>query len=221
MTMAISLAISSPGAIPNLDALTSTASDWLDRNDIDDKIPVFIQMAEAMFNRELRHSQMERTATFSTSGEDTLLPDDYLAMRAIYEEGSPDRPLKSISPTAIRQNYSGAAGIPVAYTLVSGGIRLVPPPSGPILLTMDYWARIDALSVFSPSNWLLEQHPDAYLYAVLFNAEMFLDNAGRASQWKGLLTELMARINLAASNDRYGAGPLVPSTTVQVRGSRC
>ena len=219
--MSISLAVSSPGAIPDLDTLVSTVGDWLDRNDLDAKIPVFIQMAEAMFNRELRHLQMERTVTFSASDEDTLVPDDYLAMRAIYEEGSPDRPLKAIAPTAIRQNYDGSTGTPVAYTLVSGGIRLVPPPASEILLTMDYWARLRALSIYAPSNWLLEQHPDAYLYATLFNAEAHLDNAQRAGQWKALLDETINRINRASSNDRYGAGPLVPSIVTQVRGSRC
>lgn len=219
--MSISLALSSPGAIPDLDTLIATAQDWLDRDDLADKIPVFVQMAEAMFNRELRHPQMERTVTGSTTSEDTLLPDDYLAMRAIYEEGSPDRPLKSFSPTAIRQNYDGSTGTPVAYSLVSGGIRLIPPPAASVLLTMDYWARIEPLSIFAPSNWLLEQHPDAYLYATLFNAEAYLDNSQSAAQWKGLLDEVVQRINRSASNDRFGAGPLVPSVVTQVRGSRC
>src|SRR5205809_87450 len=107
--MSISLAISSPGAIPDRDTLISTVSDWLDRgSSLDDKIPVFIQMAEAQFNRELRHPQMERTVTGSATGEDITLPDDYLAMRAIYEEGSPDRPLRGIAPTAIRQGFDGS-----------------------------------------------------------------------------------------------------------------
>lgn len=219
--MSISLAISAPGAIPDLDTLISTASDWLDRDDLDSKLPVFIQMAEAMFNRELRAPQMERTVTGTASDEDTTLPDDYLAMRAVYEEGSPDRPLRGIAPTAIRQGFDGTTGTPVAYCLVSGCIRLVPPPSSDVLLTMDYFARIEPLSVYSPSNWLLEQHPDAYLYGTLFNAEMHLDNAVRASQWKGLLNEVVDRINRTARNDRYGAGPLVPNTVAQVRGARC
>lgn len=219
--MSISLAISSPGAIPDLDALKTAANDWLDRDDLEDKVPTFIQMAEAMFNRELRAPLMERTVTFSATDEDTPFPSDYLAMRAIYEEGSPDRPLKGISPTGIRQNYDGSLGTPVAYCLVSGGIRLVPPPSAETLLTMDYFARIDALSIYAPSNWLLDQHPDAYLYGALFNAEIYLDNEKRAAQWKGLLDQVVDRINRSARNDRYGAGPLVPTSAVQVRSAPC
>lgn len=219
--MAISLNVSSPTAIPDLDTLKSTVSDWLDRNDIDDKIPTFILMAEAMFNRELRCSQMEATVTGSVTSEDTPLPADYLAMRAIYVEGSPDQPLRGLAPSALRQEFDGTAGTPVAYTLVSGGIRLTPPPASEVLITMDYWAKIPGLSVTAPSNWLLETHPDAYLYGTLFHAEALLDNATRAAQWKGLLDQTLARIMARAGNDRYGAGPLVPNAVTQVWSAKC
>jgi hypothetical protein len=218
--MSISLAVSSPGAIPDRDTLISTVQDWLDRDDLADKIPVFIQMAEAQFNRELRCPEMERTVTGSAVSEDTNLPDDFQAMRSIYIEGSPDRPLKGMSPAALREEYDGTSDTPTAYALVAGGIRLAPPPSDPILLTMDYFGALDPLSVYAPSNWLLEKHPDAYLYGALFNAEAYLDNSTRAAQWKGLLDQVVDRINRTARNNRYGAGPLVPNTVTQVRAAR-
>jgi hypothetical protein len=220
--MSISLAVSSPGAIPDLDTLKTTIGDWLDRDDLTDKIPVFIEMAESIFNRELKTPEMESSVTFTASDEDTPIPvSDFLAMRAIYEEGSPDRPLRGIPPTAIRQGFDGSTGTPVAYCLVAGAIRLVPPPSDTILLTMDYFARIEPLSVTAPSNWLLEQHPGAYLYGALMHAEAFLDNSVRAAQWKGLLDETISRISRNARNNRFGAGPLVPTPVTQVSGSKC
>lgn len=219
--MSISLALTPLGAIPDRDTLITAVQDWLDRDDLEAKIPMFIQMTEALFNRELRTPQMERTSTSSVSSEDTTLPEDYLAMRAIYEEGSPDRPLRGIAPTAIRQGYDGTTGAPVAYTLVASGLRLIPPPSDTISLTMDYFARIEPLTASSPVNWLLEQHPDAYLYGTLYNAEIYLDNIPRAAQWKQLVDELISRLNRSSRNDRYGAGPLVPNTIGQVRWSKC
>lgn len=219
--MAISLNVSVPGAIPNLTTLNTSIQDWLDREDLSAKIPVFIQMAEAMFNRELRCPEMERSTILSVSSEDSLLPDDYLAMRAIYEEGSPDRPLKGTSPTAERFISDGTADTPNYYALVSGGLRLIPPPSSTVLIHLDYFARITALSSYAPSNWLLEKHPDAYLYGALYNAEIYLDNATRAAQWKGLLDETIDRINRTSRNDRYGAGPLVPNGAVQVGIVKC
>jgi hypothetical protein len=220
--VSIAINVSAPGAIPDLDTLTSTVLAYLDRT-TDDNLPIaqFVQLAEAMFNRELRCPEMEATVTFSSTGADTNLPSDYLAMRAIYEQGSPNRPLKAMAPSAIWQEFDGTADTPVGYCLVSGGIRLVPPPSSTVLLTMDYWAQIPALSVYAPSNWLLEKHPDAYLYSTLFQAEAYLDNSTRAGQWSQLSTGVLDRINRRSQSDRFGAGPLVPNTVVQVRGGRC
>lgn len=227
--MALSFNVSVPGAIPDLDTLKSTVSDWLDRDDIDAKIPTFIQLAEAMFNREIRAPQMEKTWRDNVTAEDTNLPDDYLAMRAIYLEGSPDRPLRGMAPSAERQEFDGTAGDPQAYTLVSGVLRLIPPPSSQVLIVMDYWAEIQSLSVVNPSNWLLLQHPDAYLFATLMYAEAYLGNKEQAEIWKetvgpspdGRGATILDRIGRANRADRYGAGPLVPNTAVQVRQAKC
>src|SRR5882757_6180145 len=137
--MSITLSVSVPSAIPDLDTLKATVADWLDRDDLEAKIPVFVQFAESYFNRELRTPEMEKAAIFSASGEDTPLPADYLAMRAIYVESSPDKPLRAMSPTALRQEFDGSSGTPAAYALVSNSIRLAPPPSSEILLSMDYF----------------------------------------------------------------------------------
>lgn len=219
--MSISIAVASTSAIPDYQTLVSTVGDWLDRDDLVAKVPTFILMAEAMFNRELRTPDMEKAALLVATGETTDLPADYLAMRSIYVEGSPDRPLRGLAPTAIRQEYDGSSGVPTAYTLVDRGLVLAPPPAGSTTLHLDYFARIDALNDASMSNWLLEKHPDAYLYATLFYAEAHLDNATRAGQWKALLDQTMGAINKAARSDRFGAGPLVPNTAVQVRGAKC
>lgn len=221
MSFAFSIGVPSTSAIPDYASLKASVSDWLDRDDLDLKIPVFVQMSEAMFNRELRTPEMEKETTFTTATEEAALPFDYLAMRNLYIEGSPDRPLRGMAPTAIRQEFDGATGTPVAYCLVNGGLTLIPPPASITTLTMTYFAQIEALSDATPSNWLLEKHPDAYLYATLFNAEIYLDNATRAGQWQVMLSQVIDRINKTSRNDRFGAGPLVPNAVVQVSGARC
>lgn len=220
--MSISLNLGVEAPIPDLDTLILKVQKWLDRDDLADEVPVFVQLFEAEANRELRTPEMEQTVTFSVEDEDRPLPSNYLAMRAIYREnGTADTTLRGMSPTALKAEYEGSTGIPRAYALVSGGIRVAPPPADEYLLTMDYFARIEPLSVVAPSNWLLEKHPDAYLYGTLYYAEAYLDNAVRASQWRGLLDTVFAKINKSTRADRYGAGALVPNTTRQVRGARC
>lgn len=219
--MSISLNVSSGAAIPDYATLKATIADWLDRDDLETKIPTFVQLAEAMFNRELRVGDMETSTVLTATSENVALPVDYVAMRAIYVEGSPDRPLRGIAPSALREDFDGSTGIPAAYALVAGLLRLEPPPADTTYLNLDYFASLTPLSDANPSNWLLVKHPDAYLYGTLFYAEQLLDNPTKAGMWKQLLDEVVDRIKRTSSSDRYGAGPLVPNTVRQVSGVRC
>ena len=222
--MSISLALDTEGAIANLDDLKDWIADEVDRDlsEITDKLDKWILLAESYYNRHLRTPDMEGEYLFSADAEDMPLPSDYRGMRSIYVEGSPDRPLRAFSASAIRMEYDGtASAYPAGYVLVSGGIRLVPPPSGEILLHMDYFQRITPLSVVAPSNWLLEKHPDAYVAAILFHYYRWAQNLELASAYKMMREELKDEINGAARRDRFGAGALVPNAMRQVRGARC
>lgn len=218
--MTISLNISSPAAIADYDALQSEIASWLDRDDLTSRIPTFILMAESFFNRELRTPQMEATVSFSVSDEDTPLPVDYLAMRSIYQETTPDNPLRGMSPDGLRQEFVGQAGIPTSYAIVAGGIRVAPVPESTLVFTMDYFARIASLSVTAPSNWLLEQAPDLYLFASLYFAEVYNENPARAGQFQALAENILARLKQSATAARWGAGTR-PSTAMQVGRGKC
>lgn len=221
--MSISIDVSSPLAISNRDDLKSWIADELDRDlsEITDKLDKWILLAEARFNRDLRCPDMEKTIVGSVTTEDTPLPTDYIAMRAVYEDGCPDLPLRATAPSSERQEYSGLVGIPEAYVLVSGGIRLIPPPNQEYLLTMDYYGRIQGLSTTSPSNWLLEKHPDAYITAVLFHYYRWSKDRQSAIDSDTLCSGIIDRINSVAEDDRYGAGPLARFTIGQSPGGRC
>lgn len=216
--MSISLNVGSVSAIPDFETLVETLQTvFLDRDDLDAQIPAFVLLAEADMNRELRTTEMEVTTTFSATSEDTALPFDFLAMRSIYIEGVPDRAMNAKSPAAMRREYDGSVGTPNAYAIVSNGLRLAPPPASEIALTMDYYATIENLSVTIPSNWVLEKHPQLYIHGPLYYAYMALDNPERAAQHKTLFDMLIASVNRAANNNRFGGGPLIPNTVRQVR----
>jgi hypothetical protein len=218
--MSISLNVSSPNAIPDYEALIAEVAEWLDRDDVTSRIPTFVLMAEAFFNNELRTPQMEQSKTFSVSDEDTPLPTDYLALRAIYQETIPDNPLRAMSPDALRQEYRGQPGTPTSYSIVGGVIRVGPVPETELIFTMDYFARVQSLSATAPSNWLLESHPDLYLFGTLYFAEAYLDNPTRATQWQSLAENILVRLRTAATAARWGAGTR-PSPARQATKGRC
>ena len=78
-------------AINTYSTLQTAVANWLDRNDLTDRIPEFVALAEATFNRVLRLRAMETTvadATPSGSKEDAL-PTGYLQMREVHLATTP------------------------------------------------------------------------------------------------------------------------------------
>lgn len=219
--MSIALNTNPPGAIGNYTALLTEISEWLNRNDLDARIPGFIRLCEARLNRLLRTPDMETTAAIVATAEDNALPLDFLAMRSLYIEGTPDRPLNEYSPNAIASAYNGSTGIPTGFTVFSGILRLVPPPASSTTLQMVYFAKITPLTDGSPSNWVLDAHPDVYLYGTLLEASAFIDDSPRVQQWKAAYDESIGEMIGAGAKARYGSGPLVPTTVRQVRGVVC
>jgi len=63
-------------AISTYSELQTAVANWLDRDDLTDRIPEFIALAEARFNRVLRLRSMESKQTASTIGgrEITISP---------------------------------------------------------------------------------------------------------------------------------------------------
>jgi hypothetical protein len=93
---------------------------------------------------------------------------------------------------------------------------VAPPPADDELLTMDYFAAIDHLSVEIRRTGCSKSTPTHISTDAVLRRSL-LDNATRAAQWKGLLDEVMGRIIKNAKRNRFGAGPLVPNTLPGLR----
>jgi hypothetical protein len=219
--MAIALNVNPGDVISSYASLRVEIAAWLDRDDLAERIPGFIRLSEARLNRVLRVPDMEVETVLTANAEETPLPLDFLAMRELDLSGPPNRPLRCMSPDALVQNFDGTAGVTQAYAVTGRTLRLAPPPSAPVGLRMVYFAQLPSLSDERPSNWLLAQAPDVYLFAALLQATAFIGDTGRIGQWKAAYDEALAELISAGTRSRWGASPLVPNTVVQVRGVRC
>ena len=219
--MAVAFAIIVPGSIGDYSALVEKVALWLDRDDLQQRAPDFIALAEARWNRLLRTPEMEMGRVTLEAGEKVTLPVDFLQARSIYLEGAPDRPLRAMSPNALAVGYSGRPGIPAAYAIAGRELRLAPPPRESVMVSLDYYQRIPSLSVNTPSNWLLESHPDIYLYGALIQAEAYINNDERIGLWKQAHDEALSELMAAGRKARWGGGPLVPNVARQVGRVAC
>jgi hypothetical protein len=191
--------------------LVTAVGSWLNRSDLDSMIPDFIALFEARMNRVLRHPEMESTATSAIAEGDTelSLPDDFLAARTIYLDDDPDNVLVAMSPMNLRACYPYENGGELAaYAIQGSTIQLAPSATAAGTLTLSYYQKIPALDDTNTTNWLLDSHPDAYLFGTLTQAQVYLQDDQRAGMWKAAWDEIWAEINDAGDQRRVPAGPL-------------
>ena len=203
-------------AISTYAELQTAVANWLDRDDLTDRIPEFIALAEAKMNRNLRISLMENISTaISTVGgqRDYSLPTGFNGMREFHLTTNPLTPLSYLTPEMMNRMWAGStSGKPRAFTLFSDGgtrkIKLGPAPDVVYTTSMLYLKKIDNLSVANPTETMLTENPDIYLYGALLEAEPFLMNDGRVQLWAGLLQKVAQDLQDRDNFDRHSGSEL-------------
>lgn len=194
------------------DTLQSTVADYLDRSDLDSVLPTFIELAESKFKRKLRHWKMEKRATADTvAGQRTLdLPTDFIEMRSLKLNTDPVRVLEYVVPAHLNW-YDSSSGTPLYYSVIGGEIHFDDTPDSVYQVEMYYYA-FDSLSDSVTTNWLIEDHPDLYLYGTLLEAESFLMNDPRLQVWKLAFDEALRDLNKSSKIAHAAGAPLIMRT---------
>ena len=202
----------------NYAGLRSVISEFLMRTDLDPIIPQFIQLAEAQFNRDIRHWRMEARATTEQGAGDEYVqvPGDWLETIRMHVIGGGTTPLKLISRAAmadIRSKNLDQTGRPQYYTHVDSQFRLYPTPDDGYDIELLYTTKIPALAT-NGQNWLLEYAPDVYLYGSLIHSAPYLQEDPRTATWAQLYSAAVARLNDESDKARYSGSGL----TMKIRG---
>lgn len=170
----------------------SGSNNWNARTDIAGRVPDFVALAEAQFNRELRMAQMIVVNTvFPFAGEFVPLPTGFLEARDFYLNVNPRTSLVFLSPDS-QTDYFSASGQPRFYSIVGQNFRFGPAPNGNYTGTLIYFQSIPGLQA-NTQNWLMTAHPNLYLFNTNMQAALYLKDAESAQYWNGLYqTELQA-----------------------------
>ena len=201
-------------AISTTAELKTAVSNWLNRSDLTTRIPEFITLAEAQFNRLLRTREMLARSTATSAAQYVSLPTDFLEMLNI-ELTSTTPPKRIVYITSdrsddYRERRSDAAGTPSHYTIEGNAIQLQPTPDKSYTIQMNYYKDIPALSVQGDSgtNWLLTSHPDIYLYGTLVQASPYLMDQESGKIWDGLLARSLLELKISDEKSTYSGGTL-------------
>lgn len=217
----VALSVIIAGTIGTYSDLKDKVALWLDRDDLTATIPNFTALLEARLNRELRSVMQDTREDWTVTAESYSLPPAFRKLRRIHIEGSPDRPLVEMAGQAIASAYNGDSGIPKAYYIEGRTIFFAPPPSGGTIFSATYSTRVEPLSDTVASNWVLDEHPDVYLFGTLLEAAIYIRDEEAISFLSERLEMALASLIRMGRLDRYGGGPLSPRLANQVRGARC
>lgn len=202
-------------AIATYAHLVSATEDWLERGDINARVPDFIVLAEAKLNRALFVTQMEGRSvtsvdTASTDPEFISLPVDFQSMRSLRLSGVTGKPrLAFMSQTQMddyRYSSDNLTGQPVYFCVMGTELQLVPTPNSNYALEMIYRKTIPPLATNSP-NWLLILAPDLYLYGTLLEAESYLQSDTRIPIWASKYKDALEELNTLGFRQSFDSGP--------------
>jgi len=201
-------------AISTYAELQTATANWLDRTDLTARIPEFIELAEANFNRVVRQPDMvTKNDSFSIAGRYTTLPTDTLEIVRIVIDLTPVIVLEYLTPEEIseRRIVMSATGKPYYFTVIGGSsnqLEVVPSPDDTYTSSIVYYTRIPALTDSATTNWLLTAHPDIYLFGTLVEAEPYLKNDERMPMWTSRLDKALMALRLQGERELHTGSSL-------------
>jgi len=202
-------------ALSNYGELKTEIANLIHRTDLTTYIPYFIQYAETVIGGDpepnsmdalpgIRVRNQQKRVTTDTTTQYIDTPTDMLNIKDIQINISPIQTLTYLSPKQMTAKFpSSPAGTPTHYTLHGDEIQFSHVPDSSLELEISYIARDTAFSGDTDTNWLMTNHPFAYLYAAMIAASTHVDED--PTKWAMLYKSIASGINHTEKSGNYGA----------------
>lgn len=188
-------------SLTTYDGLKLSVADWINRDDLQNVIPDFIELAENRIFHELRTPVNEKTIVLTLSSEGyATLPSDFLEVKDLFWNYNP---LERISLSQIHSYIPRTGSSPEYFARETYRLRFFPVPT---MLDTDevrmiYYYDVGRLSSTNTSNVVFAAAPELYLYATLAEAANYLGSDG--SRWEGGYQNAMGRLLQHAKTAEY------------------
>ena len=189
-------------AITTYAELQAAAANWLVRGDLTQRIPEFIALAEARLNRVMRARMAEAEVVLTAGvGVRTIpLPTRFTEpLRLWIERAEGWSELRFLEASVI--GVSARRGEPGAWTVDGANLGFDRPCDQAYQLKLRMLQAF-ALSDAAPTNALLSDFPDLYLFATLSEAAPFLRDADLAAAYETKLGRAIAEANSKEARSR-------------------
>lgn len=203
-------------ALDSYTNLVSAVADWLQDSNVTSVIPDWITLVETDINNRLRIQAMEVTDdAFTVSARLTAFPTDFLEWRELRHNSSPYEKLDLVGADWANEHYNWLdTGRPKKFLNEAGQLRMVPTPDTPYTLIVTYYAALTPLSGSNPTNWILTNRPNIYLFGTLAQSKGYLGSDERIQTWEAMYEKALA--DLIRSDQRARWSGSTPAMRVQL-----
>jgi len=175
----------------NYTTLQAEIASYLHRGDLGSKIPTFIGLAEAFLFRELNVKDLQTSTTLTTTGEYASLPADFGSLSKI--EVTVGGKTYALDYQSDPQRYTDPDAYPHKFAFENGQIRVFGAGTG-TTLTLYYVPKIEALSVGNPTNWVLDNAQDLYLFACCLEGAKYIRAGDLVQTLSGMVGEKLEAV---------------------------
>ena len=204
-------------------ALKTEVAEWLERTDLDARIPTFIEMAEQRIFRELRTPNNEVVMNISwdyAAPFQIELPADYMEAKTASWNGVPMDRISDREFLAL----PARTGTPDRFARIADRIFIYPAPPYDSAAPTDpekspggtfdliYWADFSGLGQGAAgdadTNSVLRIAGGLYLFGALSEGCSFLMEDQRVALWEAKFTQLMSSLNREARRAELSGAPM-------------
>jgi hypothetical protein len=183
-------------SLDNYANLKTEIADWLDRDDMTDRIDTLIDLAEVRHKREIRIRDMLCRDTIIVNQQYIDLPSTrFLEAKTFRLLTEPVTVLTGVNLDQMNRRRKDTAQLPTFFT-VQEQIELDADPDQSYTGEIIYYDAVRGLSDSVTSNSILSEAPDCYLYAALAAAAPFLMHDERIQMWETLYRNARDEVNM-------------------------
>lgn len=175
-------------------SLQARAAKYLNRGDLTDDLPTFVQLAERRLATDIESSPAVATENVSAGAASLILAPTYGVVRALaWRRNGRDEPVMA----DLRVNATGRTEV-----------FFDPIPLAASVLVVEHEPALVPLSNANPSNAVLAQAPNAYLYAVLLEATPYLMEDERIPTWGAAYQTAVDGYNALVARKLFASRPV-------------
>lgn len=200
--------------------LKTDTDSFLARDDIatsPNDIAAITRLAEAEIAREVRVMAMERNTTLAAAGRQTVAPARFLEARYLGLDSNKQPRIEYMTPEVIRKEPAWSSGSTISFYTIEGlignedetlnDVYFTWAPAGSVATPTDvelgYFARWLAFDQDPDTNWLLTEHYDIYLWAMLKAAGIFLQEEGLINRYGSEFVAAKSALAKAENRKRF------------------